>query len=158
MAVKMRLARHGAKKRPFYHVVIADERAPRDGRYIEKVGRYNPMVPKDHADRLVLNEERVKHWLSQGAQPTDRVARFLGNLGLAEKFTLPINTKKSNPKAKALGRIKEKEDKVQKAHAAAVAAEEAKAAAAAAEIEAAKQAAAAPAVEAPVEAAENKEE
>jgi small subunit ribosomal protein S16 len=153
MAVKMRLARHGAKKRPFYHVVVADERAPRDGRYIEKVGRYNPMVPKDHAERLVLNEERVKHWLAQGAQPTDRVARFLGNLGLAEKFTVPTNTKKSNPKAKALERIKEKENQAQKAReAAAAAAEEAKAAA-----EAAKQAAAAPA-EAPAEAAEENAE
>ena len=85
MALKIRLARGGAKKRPFYSIVIADARSPRDGRFIEKVGTYNPMLDRDHADRVTLKEERLKHWLGVGAQPTERVARFLGNAGLAPK-------------------------------------------------------------------------
>lgn len=130
MAVKLRLARHGAKKRPFYHIVAADERAPRDGRYIERVGRYNPMVPRDHAERLVINEERVKYWISTGAQPTDRVARFLGDLGLVEKYKVRETPNKSKPKAKALERIAEQEEKKRAAEEAAKqAAEDAKAAA-----------------------------
>ena len=112
MAVKMRLARHGAKKRPFYHVVVADARMPRDGRYIERLGHYNPMVPKDHADRLVINEDRVKYWLGTGAQPTDRVARFLGDKGLVKKYVVNETPKQSLPKAKAVERIKEKEEKL----------------------------------------------
>ena len=82
MALKIRLSRGGAKKRPFYHVVIADSRSPRDGRFIERVGSYNPMVAKDHAERLVLKEERIKYWMGVGALPTDRVARFLAAAGL----------------------------------------------------------------------------
>ncbi|MFD2206791.1 30S ribosomal protein S16 [Kiloniella antarctica] len=108
MAVKIRLARGGAKKRPYYRIVVADVRAPRDGRFIEKIGAYNPMVPKDHPDRLKLDEDRVKYWLSTGAQPTDRVARFLGDLGLAAKPAIPAHTKKNQPKAKAKERVEEK--------------------------------------------------
>ena len=73
----MRMTRHGTKKRPFYHIVVADSRSPRDGRFIEKIGTYNPMLPTDNAQRVTLVEERVKHWLKVGAQPSDRVARFL---------------------------------------------------------------------------------
>lgn len=93
MSLKIRLARAGAKKRPYYHIVVADSRSPRDGRFIEKVGSYNPMLPSDHAERVRLVDERITHWLSQGAQATDRVARFLGNAGLAPK---PLTT--SSPK------------------------------------------------------------
>lgn len=101
MSLKIRLARAGAKKRPYYHIVVADSRSPRDGRFIEKVGAYNPMLPSDHADRVKLDDERIKHWLSQGAQATDRVARFLGNAGLAPKFTYNEQPKKSAPGKKA---------------------------------------------------------
>jgi small subunit ribosomal protein S16 len=83
--VKLRLARGGAKKRPYYYIVAAANTAPRDGRYIERIGSYNPMVAKDHPDRVKLNEERCKHWLSVGAQPTDRVARFLDAAGLINR-------------------------------------------------------------------------
>ena len=83
--VKLRLARGGAKKRPYYDIVAASNTAPRDGRYIERVGSYNPMVAKDHPDRVKLNEERCKHWLSVGATPTDRVARFLDAAGLLKR-------------------------------------------------------------------------
>src|SRR5579864_5775145 len=85
MSLKIRLARGGAKKRPFYAIVVADARSPRDGRFIEKLGTYNPMLEKGHADRVTLKEERLKHWLGVGAQPTDRVARFLGDAGLVEE-------------------------------------------------------------------------
>ncbi len=84
MPLKIRLSRGGAKKRPFYRIVVAEATAPRDGRFIEKVGTYNPLLPKDHAERITLEEERVKHWLSVGAQPTDRVLRFLDARGLGE--------------------------------------------------------------------------
>ena len=83
MALKIRLARGGAKKRPYYRIVVAEATAPRDGRFIEKVGTYNPLLPRDSADRITLVEDRVKHWLSVGAQPTDRVLRFLDARGLA---------------------------------------------------------------------------
>lgn len=86
MSLKIRLSRAGAKKRPYYHIVVADSRSPRDGRFIEKVGAYNPMLPSDHADRIRLDGERIQHWLSNGAQATDRVARFLGNAGLARSL------------------------------------------------------------------------
>ena len=75
MSLKIRLARGGAKKRPFYSIVVADSRSPRDGRFIEKLGTYNPMLERGHADRVTLKEERIQHWLGVGAQPTDRVAR-----------------------------------------------------------------------------------
>ena len=77
MAMKIRLARGGAKKRPFYRIVVADSRMPRDGRYTEKLGTYNPLLPKDREDRVVMKLDRVRHWLDKGAKPTDRVARML---------------------------------------------------------------------------------
>ncbi|MCE2564269.1 30S ribosomal protein S16 [Komagataeibacter sp. FNDCF1] len=101
MSLKIRLARAGAKKRPYYHIVVADSRSPRDGRFIERVGSYNPMLPSDHADRVRLVGERITHWLSNGALPTDRVARFLGNAGLAPKPTWNEQPKKSAPKKRA---------------------------------------------------------
>ena len=85
MSLKIRLARGGAKKRPFYSIVVADSRSPRDGRFIEKLGTYNPMLERGHADRVTLKEERIQHWLGVGALPTDRVANFLGDAGLIEK-------------------------------------------------------------------------
>ena len=106
MSLKIRLARGGAKKRPFYSIVVADSRSPRDGRFIEKIGTYNPMLPKDHETRITINEERAKHWLSVGAQPTDRVALFFGNAGLVEKPTYNETPKQSAPKAKAQERLK----------------------------------------------------
>ena len=84
MAIKIRLARGGSKKRPYYHIVVADVRSPRDGRFIEQLGAWNPMLPKD-GERVKINEERVKHWLSNGALPTDRVARFLAEAGLVKR-------------------------------------------------------------------------
>ena len=84
MALKIRLARAGSKKRPYYHVVVADVRSPRDGRFIEAIGSWNPTLPKD-AERVKIDEERVKHWMAQGAKPTDRVLRFLDQAGLAKR-------------------------------------------------------------------------
>lgn len=106
MALKIRLARGGAKKRPFYAVVVSDSRSPRDGRFIERLGTYNPMLDKGHADRLVLKTERIQHWLGVGALPTDRVARFLSDAGLVAKPTINESPKKSAPKAKAQERAK----------------------------------------------------
>jgi len=138
MALKIRLSRGGAKKRPFYRIVIADSRSPRDGRFIERVGVYNPMLAKDSPERLKINEERIKHWLSHGATPSDRVAKFLGTAEIIPMPKYRDQTKQHMPKAKAVERMK--------------ANEEAKAAAA----EAAREAAAAPpppVEEAPVEEA-----
>src|SRR5215470_15096884 len=101
MSLKIRLARGGAKKRPFYSIVVADARSPRDGRFIEKLGTYNPMLERSHADRVTLKEERIRHWLGVGAQPTERVAKFLGDAGLVEKPAIPDNPVKSRPKARA---------------------------------------------------------
>lgn len=109
MAVRIRLSRGGSKKRPFYHVVAADQRAPRDGRFIEKLGTYNPLLPQDHEQRLVINEERVKYWLGVGAQPTERLEKLFSNLGLVKAPALREQPKKSAPKAKAQERMKEKE-------------------------------------------------
>jgi small subunit ribosomal protein S16 len=106
MALKIRLARGGAKKRPFYSIVVADARSPRDGRFIEKIGTYNPMLDKGHAERLVLKEERIKHWLGVGAQPTDRVARFFGDAGILGKPEIRETPHRSAPKAKAQERAK----------------------------------------------------
>jgi ribosomal protein S16 len=106
MALKIRLARGGAKKRPFYRIVVADARSPRDGRFIEKIGTYNPLLPSDHAERLVLNADSVKKWLAVGAQPTDRLVRIFANLGLVAQPVRPEQTKKSAPKAKAQERAK----------------------------------------------------
>jgi len=110
MAVKIRLARGGSKKRPYYRIVIADVRAPRDGRYIEKIGTHNPLLPKDHEDRIKIDLERAKYWLGQGAQPTDRVARFLAAEGLVE-WKHGNNPNKGKPHAKATERAEEKAEK-----------------------------------------------
>jgi small subunit ribosomal protein S16 len=106
MSLKIRLARGGAKKRPYYNIVIADSRSPRDGRFIERVGTYNPMVERSHPDRVTLKSERIQHWLGVGALPTDRVARFLGEAGLIDKPPLRDTPVKSAPKAKAQERQK----------------------------------------------------
>lgn len=116
MALKMRLARGGAKKRPFYRIVVADSREPRDGRFIEKLGTYNPLLPRDREDRVVFDEERVKYWLSKGVQPTDRVQRFLSNAGLVHRSPRQ-NLKKGEPGAKAKEREQERRDKAEAAKA-----------------------------------------
>ena len=97
MALKIRLARGGAKKRPFYRIVIAENTSPRDGLFIEKVGTYNPMVEKDHPQRLTVDADRIKHWMSVGARPTDRVHKFLASLDLMPAFTYRDQPKKSAP-------------------------------------------------------------
>ena len=140
MSLKIRLARGGAKKRPFYRIVVAESSMPRDGRFVERVGTYNPMLPKEHDDRLVIKDERIKYWLSKGAQPTDRVHKMLAGVGLMPAFAYRDQPKKSAPGAKRL----EREEEAAAAAAEAAAAEAAEAEAAAAE---------APAEEAPVEAA-----
>jgi small subunit ribosomal protein S16 len=106
MGLKIRLARAGAKKRPYYHIVVADSRSPRDGRFIERLGSYNPMLPAEHADRVRLQGERIQHWVSQGAIATDRVARFLGRAGLAPMPSYPEQPVQSAPKKKAQERAK----------------------------------------------------
>jgi small subunit ribosomal protein S16 len=111
MALKIRLARAGAKKRPYYRIVIAENTSPRDGRFIERVGSYNPMLPREHQDRIRLVEDRIKHWLGMGAQPTDRVARFLGEAKIIAMPVINESPKKSLPKQKAQERIKEKAEK-----------------------------------------------
>jgi len=95
MSLKIRLSRAGTKKRPFYRIVLADSRSPRDGKFIERLGSYDPMLPQEHKDRLVLHGDRIKHWLSVGAQPSDRVGRFLATAGMikaAERFEQPEQT------------------------------------------------------------------
>lgn len=132
MSVAMRMARGGSKKRPYYKIVIADIRAPRDGKFIERIGSYNPLLAKDDEKRVVLDLDRAKHWLSVGAQPSDRVSRFLDAAGLMKREARN-NPNKAKPGEKATERAEEKAEK-----------------AAAAE-EAAKEASAAPAEEAPAE-------
>ena len=122
MSLKIRLARAGAKKRPYYRIVVADSRSPRDGRYIEKLGTYNPLLPRDSAERVKLIEDRIKHWLGVGAQPTDRVLRFLDKTGMAKRDARS-NPNKGQPGKK---RVEREEAKV------AAAAEKAKAVAEAA--------------------------
>ncbi len=134
MSLRIRLSRGGAKKRPFYRIVIADSRSPRDGRFIERVGTYNPMVERDHPDRVILKEERLRHWLGVGAVPTDRVARFCSDAGLTESRPRREQSKKPVPKAKAQERLKAAEE------AAAAAAEATGVAADAAPVEAAEAA------------------
>lgn len=153
MALKIRLARAGSKKRPYYHIVAADVRSPRDGRFIERLGSWNPMKPKD-GDRVVLNEERIQHWLKQGAQPTDRVLRFLDAAGLAKR-PARNNPNKALPGKKAQERLDEaKQAEEEKAAAEA----EAKATPEEAPAEAAAEEAPAEAAaeDAPAEAAEEK--
>jgi small subunit ribosomal protein S16 len=130
MALSIRLSRGGAKKRPYYRIVVADARAPRDGRFIEKLGTYNPLLPKESAERVTLDTERAKHWLSVGAQPTDRVERFLDAAGLLARAP-KNNPKKGEPGEKAKERVELRAQKLAEAE------------------EAAAEAAAAPVVEEP---------
>jgi len=146
MSLKIRLSRAGAKKRPFYRIVVADSRSPRDGRYIEKIGTFNPLLPRDSAERVNLDADRAKHWLSHGALPTDRVLRFFDAAGLMKREARN-NPEKAKPGKKRLEREEAKKAAEEEK---AKAAEEAKAAAA----EAAKDAAAAAEEEASVEAAD----
>ena len=151
MALKIRLARAGAKKRPHYRIVVADSRSPRDGRFVDKVGTYDPLQPKGSPERVKLNEERIKYWLGNGATPSDRVGRFLGE---AEIIPMPArrnNPEKAKPKAKAQERLEaEKQAAEEAAVAAAAPAEEAPAEEAPAEEAPAEEA---PAEEAPAEEA-----
>ncbi|WP_375196452.1 30S ribosomal protein S16 [Sphingobium sp.] len=145
MATSIRLSRGGSKKRPYYRIVVADSRAPRDGKFIERIGSYNPVLPKGDEKRVVIDVERAKHWVAAGAQPTDRVARFLDAAGVKERAARN-NPKKAEPGQKAKDRA---EDRAAKAAEAAEAAEAAKAAAA--------EAAAAPAAEEAAPAEESAE-
>ncbi len=138
MALKIRLARGGSKQRPFYRIVVAEADAPRDGRFVERVGTYNPMLVKTNPTRIVLDAERIQHWLSVGAQPTDRVARFLGEAKITAVPAQKNNPQKALPKKKAQERLKQEADRLQN-----IEDEKVKAAAAAA--------APAPEVSAPVE-------
>ena len=112
MATVIRLARGGSKKRPFYRIVVADKRMPRDGRFIEKVGTYNPLLAKDNEERVKMDLERIKEWMAKGAQPTDRICRFLEAAGEMEKKTRN-NPNKAKPGKKAEERVQEKADKAQ---------------------------------------------
>ena len=112
MSVSLRLSRGGSKKRPYYRIVAADIRSPRDGRYLERLGTYNPMKQKNDPERISLNIERIKYWLSVGAKPTDRVTKFLANEGLAKKPSIPKQTKQDKPKKKTLEKLKAKEEKL----------------------------------------------
>jgi len=117
MAMKLRLARGGSKKRPFYRIVAADSRMPRDGRYIEKLGTYNPLLPKDSEDRVKMDIERVKHWLGEGARPTDRVSRMLEAAGVIDRKERN-NPKKGTPGQKAQERAEARAEKAAEASAA----------------------------------------
>jgi small subunit ribosomal protein S16 len=127
MSIAIRLARGGAKKRPYYRIVVADTRSARDGRFIEKLGTYNPMLAKDDANRVVLDLDRAKHWLGVGAKATDRVARFLDAAGLLKRAP-SANPKKAEPGSKAKERVAARAEKAEKAAAAAAAPAEAAAA------------------------------
>ncbi len=146
MATSIRLSRGGSKKRPYYRIVVADARSPRDGKFIEKIGTYNPLLGKDDEKRVVLDSDRAKHWLSVGAQPTDRVARFLDAAGVRERAPRN-NPNKAKPGEKATERAEERAEKLKAAEEAEA---EARAAAAAAKEEPAAEEA--PAEEAAVEA------
>ncbi len=139
MALKIRMSRGGSKKRPFYRIVVADGRMPRDGRFIEKLGTYNPLLPKDREDRLNLDIERCQFWIARGAKPSDRIARFLDEAGVWTREARN-NPQKAKPKAKALERLAAEEEAKREAE------------------EAAKAAAEAPAEEAPAEEAATEEE
>ena len=124
MALSIRLSRGGAKKRPYYRIVVADARSPRDGRFIEKIGTYNPVLAKDSPERVKLDADRARHWLSVGAQPTDRVLRFLDAAGVKERAARN-NPKKAEPGEKAKERAEERATKLAEAEEARRAAEEA---------------------------------
>ena len=141
MAISIRLSRGGSKKRPYYRIVVADARAPRDGKFIERIGSYNPLLAKDAENRVVLDADRAKHWLSVGAQPTDRVARFLDAAGVRERAARN-NPTKGKPGEKATERAEERAEKLkaqQEAEAEAAAAPAAEAEAPAAEAETTEQ-------------------
>lgn len=145
MSLKIRMSRGGRRNLPYYRLVVTDSRSPRDSKFIERLGTYNPLLAQTDPNRVVLNAERIKHWLAQGAQPSDRVAIFLGNAGIIAKPKFQAGPKKSAPKAKAQERIKSQEDAAKaKADAEAAAKAEAEAAAAAPAPEAAPAAEAAP--------------
>ncbi len=113
MPVRIRLSRGGAKKRPFYRIVVADSRRARDGKFIDQIGTYNPMLPKDSADRVKMDLDKAKEWIAKGAKPSDRISIFLSNLGVMEKPVITEKTKKHLPKKKAQERLaaaKEKEE------------------------------------------------
>ncbi|MEZ0259638.1 MAG: 30S ribosomal protein S16 [Alphaproteobacteria bacterium] len=127
--LKIRMARAGAKNKPFYHIVVADSRKPRDGNFLERLGTYDPKLPKDHADRVKLNGERIKFWIGRGAQVSDRIAIFLGKAGLAPMPARKNNPQKAVAKAKMTDRAKQRAEKANKpAEAPAAKAEEAPAA------------------------------
>ncbi|MBU6475207.1 MAG: 30S ribosomal protein S16 [Alphaproteobacteria bacterium] len=109
--LKIRMSRWGAKNKPYYHIVVAESRSPRDGRFIEKLGTYDPKLPKDHADRVRLDAERVKYWIAKGAQASDRVAIFFGKAGITAMPAKKNNLKKAVPKAKMTERKKERAEK-----------------------------------------------
>ena len=150
MSVSLRLSRGGSKKRPYYKIVIANSRAPRDGKFLEQVGTYNPLLAKDDENRVRLVEDRVKYWLGVGAQPTDRVARLLDKAGIKERAPTN-NPKKAEPGQKAKDRAEEKAEKAREAEEAAAAAAAAPAVEEVAEAPAAEEAA--PAEEAAAEEA-----
>ncbi len=173
MALKLRLARGGSKKRPYYSIVVADVRSPRDGRFIEKLGTYNPMLPKDSDERIKMDIDRIQHWLGNGAKPTDRVLRFLDEAGILKREARN-NPQKAVPGKKAQERVEEAKAKAEEAVAAEEDAKNAEAAAeeapaeeaateataeeeAAAEAPAEETAAEAPAEEAPAEEAPTEE-
>jgi len=134
MSVSLRLSRGGSKKRPYYKIVVANSRAPRDGKYLEQVGTYNPLLSKDDTNRVRLIEDRVKYWIGVGAQPTDRVARMLHNAGIQERAAT-VNPSKAEPGKKAKERADDRAKKLAEAEEARVAAEEAAKAATAAPVE-----------------------
>ena len=147
MSVSLRLSRGGSKKRPYYKIVVANSRAPRDGKFLEQVGTYNPLLAKDDANRVRLVEDRVKYWIGVGAQPTDRVARLLDKAGIKERAPTN-NPKKAEPGQKAKDRAEEKAEKAREAEEAAAAAAAAPAVEEVAEAPAAEEVAAeAPAAE-----------
>ena len=150
MSVSLRLSRGGSKKRPYYKVVVANSRAPRDGKYLEQVGTYNPLLAKDDENRVRLVEDRVRYWLGVGAQPTDRVARMLDKAGIKERAAT-VNPQKGEPGKKAKERAEEKAEKAREAEEAAAAAAAPAAEEVAAEAPAAEEAA-------PVEAGEEQAE
>ena len=121
MALAMRLSRGGSKKRPYYKIIVADSRSPRDGKFIERIGSYNPQLPKDSAERVILDADRAKHWLSAGAQPSDRVARFLDAAGVLER-KVKFNMTKGEPGEKAKNRVEDRAKKAAEAEEAAAAA------------------------------------
>ena len=152
MSLKIRMSRGGAKKRPFYRIVVADSRMPRDGRYIERVGTYDPLLPKDSNERVTLNEERIKHWLGVGARPSDRVNRFLDAAGIMKRKPRN-NPQKALPGQKRLDREEAKREAAEKAKEEAAAAEAAEAEAPAEEAPAEEAPADEAAAEAPAEEA-----